>query len=160
MFSIFKRTKKNSIELLDSQLFDEQKFYKVFLNDIEHAKKEVIIESPFITKNRANMLIPNLKNLVQKGIKVFVITRDPEKHDEVLARQAEKIICFFEAIGVQVFLSTGNPHRKLAIIDREILWEGSLNILSQTKSREIMRRTQSKRLALEMFTFANYKKCI
>ena len=31
----------------------------------------------------------------------------------------------------------GNHHRKLAILDRKVLWEGSLNILSQTRSREI-----------------------
>lgn len=41
----------------------------------------------------------------------------------------------------------------LAILDRKILWEGSLNILSQTKNREIMRRIESKEFALEMFNF-------
>mgnify|MGYP000883233265 FL=1 len=34
-------------------------------------------------------------------------------------------------------------HRKLAIIDREIIYEGSLNILSYRNSCEIMRRTTS-----------------
>ena len=44
-------------------------------------------------------------------------------------------------------------HRKLAIIDGQILWEGSLNILSQVLSREIMRRTNSIELAHQMIQF-------
>ena len=61
-----------------------------------------------------------------------------------------------EAVGIQVLLCTGNHHRKLAILDRTILWEGSLNILSQTKSREMMRRIENKDIAMEMFSFLKF----
>ena len=44
-------------------------------------------------------------------------------------------------------------HRKLAVIDRAILWEGSLNILSQSNSKEIMRRTKSAFLANQVINF-------
>jgi hypothetical protein len=50
-------------------------------------------------------------------------------------------------------LYTVKHHRKLAIIDDEILWEGSLNILSQNDSCEIMRRTVSQQVASEMVRF-------
>jgi len=58
-------------------------------------------------------------------------------------------------MGVQTFLCSGNHHRKLAIIDRKILWEGSLNILSQNNSREIMRRIEGEAFATELFEFLN-----
>ncbi len=45
-------------------------------------------------------------------------------------------------LGVQVFVCTNNNNRKLAIIDRNALWGGSLNILFQSNSREITRRTE------------------
>jgi len=61
-------------------------------------------------------------------------------------------------MGVQVLLCTGNHHRKLAILDRNILWEGSLNILSQRHSREIMRRIENEELSLEMFNFLKLQK--
>ena len=67
--------------------------------------------------------------------------------------QSEDAISLFERIGVQVLLCIGNHHRKLAILDRKILWEGSLNILSQSKCRGIMRRIDNEELALEMFNF-------
>lgn len=55
-------------------------------------------------------------------------------------------------MGVQV-LFTGNHHRKVAILDRSILYEGSLNILSQNDSSEVMRRIKSTQLAWQMVRF-------
>jgi len=81
------------------------------------------------------------------------MTRDPREHNENMEYQSEKAIRMFEILGVQVLLCIGNHHRKLAILDREILWEGSLNILSQSKSREIMRRIEDKKTSREMFDF-------
>ena len=68
------------------------------------------------------------------------------------------------SLGVQVFLAE-NPqkklfHRKLAIIDRKILWEGSLNILSQSHSRELMRRIEDRETTLETFNFLKLGKFI
>jgi hypothetical protein len=67
--------------------------------------------------------------------------------------QSEEEIERFESIGVQTLLCTGNDHRKLAILDRRVLWEGSLNILSQNRSREIMRRMDGSNVAMEMFNY-------
>jgi len=136
-----------------SRLCDEKSFFKIFKKDLEQAKREVIIESPFITTARMNTLAPTLQKLVDRGIKVFVVTRDPLEHEEPYRRQSEVEICHFEHIGVQTLICSGNHHRKLAIIDREVLWEGSLNILSQTKSREIMRRIEGGDHAIEMFNY-------
>jgi len=88
------------------------------------------------------------------------MTRDPKEHTQPYIEQSELAIHYFERIGAQVFICTGGHHRKLAIIDREILWEGSLNILSQGHSREIMRRIAGERSALEMFDFLRLKRFI
>ena len=75
-----------------------------------------------------------------------------------MEEQSETEISKLEALGVQVFLCTGNHHRKLAILDRTVLWEGSLNILSQTHSREFMRRLEGGGFAVDLFNFIGYKK--
>ena len=139
--------------MINSSLFDESTFYKQFSKDLLHAKHEVIIESPFITLDRVKNLTPIFNKLIKKGVKVYVITRDPAEHQEVYASESEQVIQYFEKIGVQALICTGNHHRKLAIIDRQILWEGSLNILSQIKSREIMRRFDEKEYAEQMIDF-------
>ena len=139
--------------MFNTSLFDESTFYVQFGKDLGHAESEVIIESPFMTSNGTRRLFKTLCKLIDKGVKVYVITRDPRLHDYPMSKQAEEVIQYFEEIGVQVLVAENYHHRKLAIIDREILWEGSLNILSQNKSREVMRRIKGGGHAQEMFNF-------
>lgn len=143
-----------------SALHDEKTFYKSFLRDLDQATEEIIIESPFITSRRMKTLWPSLKRAYARGIKVYIITRDPNDHSDGYEVQSESEIEALEALGIQVFLCVGNHHRKLAIIDRKVLWEGSLNILSQTKSREIMRRLEGGGFAVNMYNFLNFGRYI
>ncbi len=64
-----------------------------------------------------------------------------------------------QELGVEVLI-TGGHHRKLAIIDQQILYEGSLNILSQNDSCEVMRRIYSEQLADQMLVFVGLEKFI
>lgn len=136
-----------------SHLFDEKSFYSSFLSDLEDCKQEVIIESPFISKSRMDKLLPFFRRLVKRDVTVYVITKDPSILDEPLASYSREIIREFEILGVHVLATANHHHRKLAILDRQVLWEGSLNILSQSNSREIMRRIQGEHHAQEMFEF-------
>jgi len=153
MFSLFKKQSTSVAELLSSELYDETTFYKNFISDLEKCHSEVIIESPYITTNRMKILFPVFAKLVTKGIKIYIVTRNPIEHSDTTGLQTELEIQRLENAGIQVLLCDGNHHRKLAILDRDVLWEGSLNILSQTKSREIIRRIHSKELSLEMLNF-------
>lgn len=146
--------------MIKTSLHDEKTFFQKFLIDLEECQKEVIIESPFITTARMKMFWPVFHRLIDRGIRIFIVTRDPQEHADGYDDQSEVEIREFEAIGIQVLLCTGNHHRKLAIIDRNILWEGSLNILSQTKSREFMRRLEDGGFAVDLFHFIGYEKYI
>lgn len=136
-----------------STLCDEKTFYQTFLPDLETCQSEVIIESPFITSERMGTFDRIFQKLLQKGVKIYIFTRNPQEHDEFMKPQSEEAIRWCETMGIQVLLCLSNHHRKLAILDRKILWEGSLNILSQRHSREIMRRIDDKVMAVEMFNF-------
>ena len=142
----------------NSRLYDEKTFYDAFVTDLNACRQEIVIESPFITSSRMRTLKPFFDSLVEKKVKVYVITRDPREHSNGYDIDAENEIQYFEAIGVQVLLCSDNHHRKLAIIDRKILWEGSLNILSQTHSREIMRRIDSRKITEETMHFLKLSK--
>ncbi len=146
--------------MFKSSLYDERTFYQAFSQDLLRAEREVVIESPFITRGRMKEVFPLFQKLVDRGVKVFVMTRNPSEHMGVMADQAELEIQRFESLGVQVLICTGSHHRKLAIIDRTILWEGSLNILSHSKSREIMRRIDGVEFAQEMFQFLRLERFI
>ena len=154
MFSFKKQRQDTGFpELLGSQLHDEHTFYQAFIDDLRTCRQEVIIESPFITSARIEQFLPIFEKLLSRGVKIYIMTRDPKEHSEGMEYQSKAAISHFERIGVQVFICTGNHHRKLAILDRRVLWEGSLNILSQTHSHEIMRRIESRVLSVQMFDF-------
>lgn len=146
----------NKKGVFTSHLFDEKSFYSSFLEDLHNCQSEVIIESPFISKTRMKSLFPVFRKLIEKKVAVYVMTKDPSLLEYPLASHSEAVIQEFEALGVQVFVTKNEHHRKLAILDRHVLWEGSLNILSQTNSREIMRRIESSTHAQEMFEFLEW----
>ena len=150
MFSLFySKTHKNQ-DILCSGLFNEATFYKTFTKDLKRARKSVIIESPFMTESRSYMLASIFRKLRKKGVKVTIYTRSPKHHPYRLRAQAVESIYILKDAGVTVLECYDYRHRKIAVIDKTTLWEGSLNILSQSKSRELMRRIVSPPLAKQM----------
>ena len=149
----FNRHPDTASGLIGSSLYDGDTFYTRFASDLKNCHSEVIIESPFITSRRLDLLIPSLQKLKSKCVKVTINTRDPETHDdENMRREARFALSKLQHMGVNVLFTDGH-HRKLAIIDRSILYEGSLNILSQNNSCEVMRRIESAQLAWQMIRF-------
>lgn len=140
-----------------TQMYDEQSFYRAFQKDLYSARKSVIIESPFITLRRIDELLPALTKLRRKGVAVTINTRNPIEHDAEYEAQALVAIEQLQGLGVKV-LYTVKHHRKLAIIDGNIAWNGSLNVLSQHDSCEIMWRVASEGIADQLLGFIKLKK--
>ena len=139
------------------QMYNEQSFYRAFEKDLYLARHSVIIESPFITLRRIDELLPALTKLRRKGVAVTINTRNPIEHDAEYETQALVAIQQLQGLGVKV-LYTVKHHRKLAIIDGGIAWNGSLNILSQHDSCEIMWRVASEGIADQLLGFIKLKK--
>lgn len=136
-----------------SNLFSQRDFYSNFIQDLKDCKKEVIVESPYITSSRMEVLYPIFKELLCRGVKIHIITRDPIDHDENIRHQATNEILYSKELGMNIILLKRYHHRKIAIIDQNILWEGSLNILSYSSSQEVMRRIEGENFANDMFMF-------
>ena len=125
-----------------TQIHDQSTFYKVLAKDLISAHDAVLIESPFMTIKRVSELMPVLNSLFRRGVQVVVNTKPFEELDGYLCQQSIAAIEELQSIGVRVLFTVGH-HRKLVIIDDRITWEGSLNVLSQYDSCEIMRRIDS-----------------
>lgn len=157
MISLLQHFRRSTASLAGSQLFNDQTFYKVFEKDLDFCQHEAVIESPFLTVRRVTSLLPSLRKAIGRGVVVTINTKSPDEQEGYLGNEARQIIPVLQEIGVRV-LFTGGHHRKLAIFDRRVLWEGSLNILSQNDSCEIMRRMESEQHALEMIHFTGLDK--
>lgn len=146
--------------LLTSTLYNESTFYPKFTKDLALCSKEVVIECPFITGRRLDTLMPTFKKLRSRNVAIIINTRHPDEHeDDFMRYEAQRAINVLHDVGM-IVLHTGGHHRKLAILDRRVLFEGSLNILSQSDSCEIMRRIESEALTQQMIAFTKLDKFI
>lgn len=149
MNSLFRRYKRMPVSH-ESKFYDEKNFYDAFASDINGATYSVVIESPYLTERRARQFARLIKRKVKQGVKIHIYTRNPKQHDYVLAEQSHLACRILKNSGARVFICDDMRHRKLAIVDEAILWEGSLNILSQSNSAELMRRTYCKNQAKQV----------
>ena len=157
MLRSLRKNKLCSHGLPSSTLHNESVFYKALKRDLKRAESYVIIECPFMTERRVKELLPILRKLNKRNVKVRINTRNPYHHDGQLRFQAFRCIKLLKEAKVKLRTYNDMRHRKLCIIDGEILWEGSLNILSQSRNKEVMRRSESGELAVTMLRFAGLK---
>lgn len=130
------------MDLHTSRIFDQNTFYQALLKDMAYENDMVLIESPFMTIRRFRELVPVINRLLRRGVQIVVNTKPYDELDEYLYQQSLWVVQQMQSMGIKVYFTVGH-HRKIAIIDKRILWKGSLNILSQYDSCEFMRRIDS-----------------
>lgn len=140
-----------------SKFYDQSTFDDQFMHDLQKARKSAIIESPFLRTVRVEKFIPILHRLKKRGVTILLNTKPLEEHDEIYKLQAQESLSLLQSAGVEV-LFTVKHHRKLDINEREIIYEGSLNIFSYRNSCKIMRRTTSTLKAEMLIDFIGLNK--
>jgi len=130
-------------------IYDADSFVPVIKNDFVEAKKEILIVSPFLRRKRIETILEWLKEPLQNGIHIVVVTRPPESYKEQ-GRIKECIEYLQSAVTV---VQKPNIHQKFIIIDNRLVWYGSINLFSFGSSEESMMRLKSKELATELFPF-------
>lgn len=127
-------------------IYDGNSFYPVFADDIAHAKKEILIVSPFMRKNRLTQIIKLLTSAMLKGAAVKVVTRPPEDFKEGERETVSQNAKFLANSGVQIAYKS-EFHQKFTVIDQSITWYGSVNFLSFGKHEESIMRFENYDLA-------------
>ncbi len=138
-----------SFEITDSSLYTEKTFWPSFLKDILSVKKSLLIMSPFASLRRAGQMMDYFRTLLNRNADLRIITRPPSQQGGKLSEHAEEVIKHLEALGATVVQRKG-MHQKVAIIDNQVVWEGSLNILSHRDTQEQMRRFEGQNAAEEV----------
>ncbi|MEM3473715.1 MAG: AAA domain-containing protein [archaeon] len=133
-------------------ILNEHEFWPLFLKDLVNASEKVLIISPFITETRVAKLFNHFYSLVSRGIKLFIITRPPS--EQIDFENASKVIEKLSDVGMYVVFRN-KIHEKIAIIDDEIVWHGSLNILSHRDTSEAMSRFVGRNTAIEVYNKLN-----
>lgn len=110
-------------------LFDGPGFEKAVRHDISHANESAVLFSGFITPARVAALGDLFRLKISEGVGIRCVTRPPHLNGSVDPAQGEQALNVLESIGCVVDLRA-KIHEKIVLVDKEIVWHGSLNILS------------------------------
>ena len=128
-------------------IFDNNTFLPVYSADILAAQNEILIVSPFLSRRR---VLSSLNYLMTTSAKVTVITKPPDNYPEKDRAKIEDCIDTLTQNGITV-KTKDRIHQKFAILDQQIIWYGSINLLSYGISEESIMRIESVEIAAELF---------
>lgn len=115
-------------------IYDQNTFVEPFLADIREARRSLIIVSPFIRKQRITWIYKAIGEN-PRPLKVTVITRPSEAFSGQASSEVYEAIQALEQLGCEVIFRKG-IHQKFAVIDRRVVWYGSINLLSFGTAQE------------------------
>ena len=88
-----------------------------------------------------------------KGVSVVVLTLDPEDYPEDGRDQHKSHIEHLISAGVNV-ITRHNYRERFAIIDKSLVWYGSMTLLSNEKEDDSLMRISNPAIAEELLEFA------
>lgn len=84
-----------------------------------------------------------------KGVTVIVLTRPTESFSDTSRQKVSELVNDLSNSGVRV-VTKDLIHQKFAVIDRRVVWYGSINLLSYGRSEESMMRFENREIAEEL----------
>lgn len=142
--------KASSSDSRPGLIFDNRSFYAPFASDITEAVRDILIVSPFIRKARTSSMLMLLLEPLTSGVKVTIVTRPAEDYKPEQQASIALLINMLTDAGVSV-VTRSQIHQKFAVIDRSIVWYGSINLLSFGSSEESIMRFENTDIAGELF---------
>ncbi len=129
-----------------SSIFTEEEFIDVFNNDIIHAKKSIVIVSPYINKQKIQKIA--FSSAILNKVHITIVTKEPEVNTEKKSTYIKQNIILLEQLDIKVKISNCNTN--FAIIDDCIVWYGNVGILSKNLSDNHIMRLESIKIANEL----------
>lgn len=130
-------------------IFDSESYLSVYEKDLQQARKSIYIASPGLNKNKIRRLITLLEERQAAGVSVTVITLPAESYPQARIEPTKVLQTMLAATGICV-VPQPDLHTHFAVIDQEIVWYGSTNLLSRDKEDDGLMRICSRDVALEL----------
>ena len=136
-----------------NSIFDSQNYFDVFEKDVVSASKSIVISSPSFSFKKVNWLCVESEHLQLRGVSVVVLTLDPEDYPEDGRDQHKSHIEHLISAGVNV-ITLHKYRERFAIIDKSLVWYGSMTFLSNEKEDDSLMRISNPAIAEELLEFA------
>ena len=141
-------------QLLDRQkvfdsIFDGESYAEVFGADLMSAKSEIVVSSPGLGSKKVWKFIHDVVPLQERGVRITVLTLASSSYAEDAAAHHEELIASLSGAGITVKCAD-SCREHFAVIDRTLVWYGSMNLLSREKEDDSMMRLESAQIAEEL----------
>ena len=136
--TLFDHINDISSSIAENQIFNGSTFYRPYTSDLTKAKRSIVISSPKLYRTEQNPLVTLLKELAQQGIEILITT--------VVENEQT---AFIQSKGLSVKVK---PKLSLytTIIDKEVVWYGSINTLGYASKDDNMIKVTDIHLANEL----------
>ena len=119
-------------------IYDGLNFEHPFISDLTMCKRSIVISCPKVRTNRHSQIAERLIDLVSNGIEIVVYTKE-ENDDTVRLKQQ----------GIDV-ISNEQLSLHSAIIDKSLIWYGSVNILGYHSGEDNLIRFKNPEIATNL----------
>lgn len=132
-----------------NSIYDIDIYGPVFWKDLQEATSEIVISSPRLNNPKVNRLIDVLKPRQEAGVKVTIVTWHPDYYLYGKSDVRMELMDRLHNAGFHMELVQENCEH-YAVIDNEIVWYGSVNLLSKEDVEDNIMRVQSREIAAEL----------
>ena len=130
-------------------IFDCENYLETYKKDLLQVDKNIVISSPVISGAKVYELISLLRDKQVAGVEITIVTWEPDSYgfgDAAFWMQLHE-----EMRQAGFYVKTVEEScEHFAIVDQEIVWYGSMNLLSKSNAEDSMMRVQSKKIAMEL----------
>ena len=130
-------------------IYDIENYAETYWKDLEEANSAVVVSSPKLNNQKVDRIINMLGKRRELGVKVTIVTWHPDAYkygkDDVRMELMEGL----RKAGFEIRLVEESCEH-YAVIDNEIVWYGSVNLLSKEDAEDNLMRVCSKDIAAEL----------
>ncbi|MBO4873323.1 MAG: DEAD/DEAH box helicase family protein [Lachnospiraceae bacterium] len=134
---------------LVNSIYDRGNYAEVFERDMVEAETEIVIASPNIRRRKIERMLSLLKTRQEAGVKVTVITLDPNCARFGDPGDIQELIAKMQRAGITVVVNESeNEH--YAVIDKKLVWHGGMNLLGREDVWDNLIRVENVQAAAEL----------
>ena len=130
-------------------IYDIENYAETYWKDLEEANSAVVVSSPRLNNQKVDRIIKILGKRRELGVKLTIVTWHPDAYkygkDDVRMELMERL----RKAGFEIRLVEESCEH-YAVIDNEIVWYGSVNLLSKEDAEDNLMRVCSKDIAAEL----------
>ena len=134
-------------------IFDNRNYTEIFERDLIEAEHEIIISSPSLIASKVNRMIELVLPRLESGVKITIITLDPEKIHFGDSSTIHRMIEMLKKEGI-VVQTTGSESEHFAVFDKKLVWHGGMNLLGHIDAWDNLMRIESPQAAEELLEMA------